>query len=184
MVEKNGFVTTEMVEKAGFPRVYLSRLLKQNKIKRVQKGFYTFVDSGFDAFVLYSYLYKKCVFSRRTALYLQGLLERSVDAIEANFPRTYNVSEVTKDLKCYRVSGIRYSLGVVEVESPHGNMIPTYDKEKALCDMFLYELCDTEEVQYALKAYLRGEHDTRILYDYAKRLGIYDRISLVIEVLI
>ena len=37
---KNGYLETKDVVKNNIPRIYLSRLLKENKIERVNRGIY------------------------------------------------------------------------------------------------------------------------------------------------
>lgn len=119
-------------------------------------------------------------------MYLHGLLNRPIDCIEANFPRSYNISNLKRSgVFAYNVSGIRYDFGISEVRTPSGFMVPCLDKERTICDMFLYDICDVEEKQYAMRTYLNGT-DAQLdkLYSYAEKLKVEKQVIAATEVLI
>ena len=36
----NGYVTTKMIKESGIPTIELTRLIKQNKLERISRGYY------------------------------------------------------------------------------------------------------------------------------------------------
>lgn len=50
-------------------------------------------------------------------------------------PQSYHVDTVNEKCKVFYVSDDIYELGVVEIETPNGNKVRAYDKERCICDI-------------------------------------------------
>ena len=180
--KNNGYITNKMLQENNIPTIYLTRLLKQGKIEKVEHGIYMLKDYFEDDFYTLNLKYSRLVFSKKTALYLNGLTNQQLEYFEADFPTGYNISNV-KNVKSYVVSNKKYNLGISEVITPLGNKVKCYNKERCICDLFIYGKNDIEEIKYIIYKYKELGIDYDLLYTYAEILGVKEKIKTIFEVL-
>ena len=161
--KNNGYITNKMLQDNNIPTIYLTRLFKQGKIEKVEHGIYMLKDYFEDDFYTLSLKYSRLVFSKKTALYLNGLTNQQLEYFEADFPSGYNISNV-KNVKSYVVSNKKYNLGISEVITPLGNKVKCYNKERCICDLFIHEKNDIEEIKYIIYKYKELGIDYDLLY--------------------
>ena len=182
MKKNNGIIVRETLLSLGVPSIYLSRLVKDGTIKRVSRGIYTLPDYAVDEFFVFSHLYSKLVYSRETALFLNGLSKNRPNQIHAIFPYGTFVPK----LEGFKMNVSRkdtYRLGISMVETPYGNKVPCYDKERSICDLFVYQDWDYEERNFAIREYAEKYMNFEKLYSYAKKLGVYEKVENVFGVI-
>ena len=68
----NGYTTTKEVSEYNIPRIYLTKLIRKNKIERASRGIYVKKNNFIDDFTLLQSKSKNAIFSNTTALYLHG----------------------------------------------------------------------------------------------------------------
>ena len=75
-----------------------------------------------------------------------------------------------------------YEIGVTEVETPSGNKIRVYDKERCICDIIRSKgRMDPEQVKKSIKQYIQSkDKNIKKLSDYAKKMGISEKVMEVI----
>lgn len=178
----NGYVTNSMVRKQGIPTVYLTELSRSKKIERVARGIYLLNGYIEDKFYSLYLQYSKLAYTRRTSLYLNGMSNRGIDYLEANFPRGYKTSNIT-DIKCYSPSEKKYELGKCQINTPFGNKVTGYDHERCICDLFLYDSFDIEEIQYAIHYYKDKGVSYDKLYSYAEKLNVLREVKAIFEII-
>ncbi|MCR4562673.1 MAG: type IV toxin-antitoxin system AbiEi family antitoxin domain-containing protein [Bacilli bacterium] len=181
--ENNGYIYGELIIEHHIPRMYLSRLLKKGMLHRVASGIYITEQAVEDALYIQHLRFGNLVYSGDTALFLNGLSNRQYPDYEASFP--YGTSAPKID--GFRVRQSRkatFGLGIHEVETPFGNIVKAYDKERCICDLFLRpNEYDAEERAYAIDEYRVRFLDLEKLYACAKQLGVYEKVKNVFEVL-
>ena len=106
---------------------------------------------------------------------------RSLSSIEANVTYNYNTHRIT-EIDVYRVNETTYSLGKVLIETEFGNQVPTYDKERVICDIFIHNNLDSEALNYAIKTARSKKIDYEKLYEYSIKLNVYEKIKLLLEI--
>ena len=165
--ENNGYITTKQVKDANINTIELTRLIKQNKIERIARGYYAITNSFCDDYYKYQLKSKNCVFSHSTALYFYDLSDRTPLYFDMTVPIGYNGSLNT-------------------IKSPFGMEIRTYDLERTICDIVKYRNhMDKEMFTKALKWYAkRKDKDLLKLMRYAKKLNIDKKILEYMEVLL
>ena len=89
---------------------------------------------------------------------------------------------VTKDVLKDEI----YELGIVEKKTPIGMLVKTYDLEKTLCDIINNKDCmDLETRNKSIREiFQRDDFDIDKMYQYAKTMKIYDKVSNYVEVLL
>lgn len=183
----DGIVTTEQIVEAGLSRTVIRTYLDKNLLVRESQGIYSLSDSIADSFALLQKRSKKLIYSYGTALYLNGMSDRTPDTIHVTVPQGYNASRIKRDnpmLELHYINEKLWPLGILQVTSPMGAEVLTYDKERTICDL----IRDRKEVDlqvYAqgLKEYFKADSNIRKLINYGKVFGIEEKVRIYIEVL-
>ena len=178
----NGYVTDRMLKKNKIPTIVITRLVNKGILFKVARGVYLHKDYPEDQLFTFQLAYSKFIYSKHTALYLNDLSNRRMDKIYVNVPRNYNLNIVPDGVVINRVNDVKYNLGLTILETPFGNKVNSYDKERCICDLFLCDN-DLEEIKYALNEYIKGSYNIEKLYSYAKKLKVYERVKQIIELL-
>ncbi len=178
----DGYITSREVNARGIPTVYLSRMVTDRIINKLSYGIYILNGYPEDEIYTAALRYNRAVFSRRTALYLNGITNRQFECIEANFPAKYNTSKV-QGMKCYKPCDELYELGKVLAVTPLGHAVKSYSIERCICDLFYYDDFDIEDKSYAIKAIDKNKINYDKLFSYAKIMRVLPQVKSVFEVI-
>lgn len=179
--KNNGYINREIINEYNIPSIYLSRLVKDGKLKRIHRGIYILSGYAEDEFYIYSSLYSKLVYSKETALYLNNLSNRQFTGYYVTFPYGTNLPKIN-NFVVEQTRKKTYDLGIEYIETPYGNKVRCYNKERCICDLFINEY-DFEDKIYAINKYKNNYLDFEKLYDYANQLGILEKVKNIFEVI-
>lgn len=182
-LSKNGYIFSKDLSENNIPTIYLTRLEKKGKLRKVARGIYILNEYIEDPFYLLSLQYSKLVFTNKTALYLNQLTNRQLENIEAIFPFGTKI-ENTQIKSYYSRNKIFYELGIDYIMTPYGNKVRCYDKERCICNLFLSNITDEEEKIYVIKEYIDNHLNIKKLYTYSDILGCGERIREIFEILL
>lgn len=185
--DQNGVVMTSDLTKLGIPRTYLSILEQNKEIERVSRGVYKTPSAIEDEMFIFQFLYKTSVFSHETALYLHDLTDRTPLTYSVSVPSGYHSSALNiSGHKVYYVNKKLLTLGVISMQSPHGNEIKVTNLERTICDVVRSRnQMDVQYMNVALKRYMaRKDKNTNLLYEYAKKFRVQKIIRQYLEVLL
>lgn len=180
----NGMLSTRMIEPLNISRQYISMMEKNNDIERISRGIYILPSSFEDSYFSFQQKYKKAIFSHMNALYFYGMTEEFPYNYTVTVPQSYHVDTVNKKCNVFYVSDDIYEIGIVEIETPSGNKVRAYDKERCICDIIKSKgRMDLEQVKKSVKQYIHSK-DKNIakLSDYAKRMGISEKVMKMVGV--
>ena len=183
---KNGYLNTRDLTKKGIPRVYLSNLVKAGIIEKVGRGLYIKKNDVANDMIIIQNSSKYVVFSNLSALYLHGIVERIPIKYDVTVPSGYKGSlQSSQNVNIYYVKRELHNLGIIEVSLSDGSIVKTYDLERTICDVIKNRnKLDSELINKAIRSYYySNEKDVIKLYDYAKRLNVYNKIRNYFEVL-
>lgn len=183
----HGLVTTAMVTEAGLSRGSLKYLVDKGILERVSRGVYSFPEIWEDEMFNLQSRFKKGVFSVDTALFLFDLSDRTPNRYHMTFPNTYNLSKPKQaGICCNSVKESWFEYGIIEVKSPGGNMVRTYNMERTLCDILRPKNhTDIQIISEAFKRYvLRKEKDIPLLSRYAQLFKVENKLRSYLEVLL
>ena len=184
----NGMLTAADARNAGIANKDLQRLTEAGLFERISRGLYIVVPDIADEYLVAQYKCGKGVFSHETALYFHGLSDRTPFVLMMTIPSGYN-TRLLADKDTYRFFYCKpelHSIGITTAQSPHGNSLHVYDKERTLCDCIKKKaVLDSDLVLSAVKQYM-GENGTDLakLLDYAETLKIRDIVRQYMEVLV
>ena len=185
--EHNGYISAHLLTKNNIARVYLSQMVETNQLVKVTRGLYMLPDYFEDEFYKYQFTNKTAYFSLETALYLHGLNNRIPTTYQLFVPNHYNGNlQKNKNIELVYVNPTILDLGSIEMDSPYGNKIKTYDIDKTICDMIKYKSrVDSEIFSNALKEYvkLKNKNINHLIF-YAKKMNIEEEVRKYMEVLL
>ena len=178
MNTNNGMLSTRMIEPLNISRQYLSIMKNNNDIEKVSRGIYLSSSAFEDSYFSFQQKYKKAIFSHMNALYFYGMTEEFPYNYTVTVPQSYHVDTVNEKCNVFYVSDDIYELGIVEIETPNGNKVRAYDKERCICDIIRSKgRMDSEQVKKTIKQYMQSQDkDIAKLSEYSKKMGINKKV--------
>ncbi|MDU6824561.1 MAG: type IV toxin-antitoxin system AbiEi family antitoxin domain-containing protein [Intestinibacter bartlettii] len=182
--KSGGIITSAYCRENNIPTVYLSRLAKEGKLFRVQKGIYIIEGGDYDEYYFFQYQYKKAIFSYETALFLLGVTDKIPWRIDVTVYNGYKFNEKKNTLNINYVKKSIYNLGIIQKKTMFGNIVNVYSYERILCDFISNkEKMDTEVYVKLIRYYFKyKDKDIHSLYEIARKMGIEDKVREVMEV--
>ena len=186
MKKNNEIITPAQLEEKGISRVYLSRMEEEGIIERIDRGIYVTKDFKYDEYYLFQLKYPKAIFSYNTALYFYEMTERTPIKMDVTVYREYNPHRFKDLVNVYKVSKELYNLGVTERKSPQGMKVKTYNLERTVCDIIKDNASlDIETRNKAIKKCIKSkEFSASRMFEYAKKMNIYDKVKNYMEAII
>ena len=182
----NGYLTTKEVTKNNIPKVYLTKMVRDNVIERVSRGIYIKSNDIAEDMVILQHKSKNAIYSNTTSLFLHGLSNRLPIKYDITINSGYNGSlQKISNVNLFYVKKELLELGVMNYKLDSGYSIRIYDLERTICDIIKNKKkLDRELVNKAIREYFYGKNkNTLKLYDYAKKLNIYEKVKNTFEVL-
>lgn len=187
MKNNSDSITTEEINELNIPRIILTRLVNKELIVRLKKGLYVLKNCWGDEYFNLIYGNNSAIYSHLTSLYFNDLCERVPMEYDITVKQNYAGSlSSNKKVKLYYVSNGQYDLGLIQIKSPQGRNIKCYDVERCLCDLIKCKnKVYLEYLKYAFNEYYKiQKNDVKKLYEYAKKLNVYDKVKEFMEVFI
>ncbi|MGM9813606.1 MAG: hypothetical protein ACI32C_01675 [Candidatus Enteromonas sp.] len=176
----DGYVSVDEAKKNGIEQTYLCLGEEMGIFQKATKGLY--IKKGYlvDPYFILHFRYRKAVFALRSALYLHGLAPMP-EKIEVALPRNYMTSGI-EGASCIRKSKEKYLLGLSLAVSPHGPLVPVYDKEMTVLDVILYrDRFEDQEYKDILDDLLDKGLDKEKLFHYAEELKVLTLAEAVLK---
>lgn len=186
MKNNNEIITPAQLEEKGISRVYLSNMEKEGIIEKIERGIYVTKDFKYDEYYLFQLKYPKAIFSYNTALYFYEMTERTPIKMDVTVYREYNPHRFKDLVNVYKVSKELYDLGVIEKKSPQGMKVKIYNLERTVCDIIKdKDSIDIEIRNKAIKKCIKNkEFNASKMFEYAKKMNIYDKVKNYMEAII
>lgn len=183
----NNMITTAQTIELGFTRALLSWYVKEGLLERGRRGVYILSDSIHDDMYTLMLRSDKIIFSHETALFLNGLSERTPFTHSVTIPSNTKLSNLLRDeCVCYYIKPELHHVGVITRKTTLGNEVRCYDAERTICDLLRSRnRLDEETVISAIKNYAASsDKDLNLLEVYASRFGVDKALKRYMEVLL
>lgn len=183
----NNMITTAQVIELGFTRALLSWYVKEGVLERGRRGVYILSDSIHDDMYTLMLRSDKIIFSHETALFLNGLSERTPFTHSVTIPSNTKLSSLLQDeCVCYYIKPDLHQIGVVVRKTTLGNEVRCYNAERTICDLLRSRnRLDEETVISAVKNYAAStDKDLNRLAVYASMFKIDKELKRYMEVLL
>lgn len=183
----NNTITTSEVLEMGFSRMLLSKYVKEGLLERCRQGVYMLPEDIHDDMYTLMMSSEKIIFSHETALFLNGLSERTPFKHSITIPSNSSLPHaISDDCVCYYVKPELHQLGLSERTTTFGNIVRCYDIERTICDLLRSRSRLNEEIVIdAIKNYaIFKDKDLNKLYEYATAFRVQRLIKQYLEVLL
>lgn len=183
----NGQVTRKQTSRAGIDPHLLVTLTRNGELERVDRGVYINPAIFEDDMDILQYRFSKGVFFKDTALFLHGMIDRTPDMYQMNFPANYHPTNIQRyPVKVYRQKAEWQTLGIEVVKSPGQHLVQVYNIERTLCDILrTRDASDSETIKQAMVAYSQmKQKNLHLLSEYADIFNVKEKIMTYMEVLL
>lgn len=185
--KNNNMITTAQAVELGFSRYLLTKYEKEGLLERERQGVYILPDSVHDDMYTLMLRSGKIIFSHDTALFLNGLSERTPFVHSVTIPNNTRVSKVIRDeCTCYYIKPELHQMGAITRKTTLGNEVRCYNAERTICDLLRSRnRLDEETVISAIKNYaVSPDKDLNLLAVYASQFGVDKTLKRYMEVLL
>lgn len=185
--KNNNMITTSQVLALGYSKTLLTKYVKEGLLERSRHGIYILADSAHDDMYTLSLRSERIIFSHDTALFLNGMSERTPFTHSVTIPSNTAIPASVKDeCICYYVKPELHHIGLTEKKTTFGNTVKCYNEERTICDMLRSRSrLDEETVISAVKNYAAyKEKDLNLLAVYAKQFRVSKELKRYMEVLL
>lgn len=186
MMNKNdGLLTTKAVSEAGYPRSYLTQLVRDGVIERVGSGVYTDVSVFSDDYYVFQLKHPNTYFSHNTALYFHSMTERTPDKMDLSVVAGSNTSKYSNQVRTFYCSKKNFDLGIVLKRSSFGRDVRCTNLERTLCDIIRNSKgIDQETRNKSIKEILRsGQINEERLLSYARVFKCIKQLTLILDLI-
>lgn len=182
--DMKGVVSTKTLKEYNIPSIYLTRMINSGELIRVDRGIYINSGADYDEYYFLSLKSDVPIFSYVSALFLQGFTEIIPQQMEITVYNGYNTHRIN-NVVSHHVDKKIYNIGIIEVETPFGNKVKSYDIERTICDFIKNRnKIDRELFSKTLNWYVRySQKNMNKLYNYSKRMNIYKKVKNILEII-
>ena len=187
MKSNNYVLSTQQLLSLGISKTTLTNYVREGLLERCGHGYYTMPDSIEDDMYLVMLRSKHIIFSHETALFLNGLSERTPFVHTITIPSNAAIPSTIKDqCKCYYIKPELHEVGLIEKSTTFGNNVRCYDAERTLCDILRSRnRMDEEIVIAAIKNYSEyNDKNLQKLGEYAELFRVSKQVRHYMEVLL
>lgn len=185
--KNNGLILTNMAGANGVSRTMLSKLCKKGLLSRIAMGQYVFASELGDELLSLSQRSRLIVFSHESALFLNGLSERTPFEHTVTIPSSKKLAiSISNYCKVYYVKDELMDLGKTTLKTTLGNPVPAYDPERTICDIIRSRSRVADETFLSsLKLYAANpKKNLTKLSEYAEAFDMKDAVRRYMEVLL
>ena len=187
MKKNNNVITTSQVMQLGYSKALLTKYVKAGLLERSRHGVYSLPDAVNDDMYALMLRSSKIIFSHDTALFLNGLSERTPFRHTVTIPSDSALPASMKgECNCFYIKPELHRLGMIEKKTTFGNNVRCYNMERTICDFLRSRnRCDEETLISAVKNYaVSKDKNLSVLSEYAKRLRVEKSLKHYLEVLL
>jgi len=187
MVQHNNVITTSKVIELGFSKMLLTKYVQEGLIIRVRRGTYSLSNEIHDDMFTMMMRSEKLVFSHDSALFLNGLSDRTPFMHSVTIPLDCSLpSSIKNECNCFYVKPELHNLGLITRKTAMDNEVRCYNPERTICDIVRSRnRIDEETYVMAIRNYAKStQKNLKLLANYATKFRILNKIQQIFEILI
>lgn len=181
--KSSGIITSAFLRENNIPTVYLTRLRREGKLKKIDRGIYMAENGIHDELYILQAKYPKIIFSFETALSLLNLTDKIPEIIDITVNHNYKFNNKPANISVNYVSKELLELGVIERDTNIGNKVRLYSADRTLCDFIKHKSKMDPEVYVSfVKSYPNYEKkDLNALFNIAQKMNLVQEVQEVME---
>ena len=185
--KNNNMITTSQILQLGFSKQAVNNYVKAGLLERLRQGVYTLPDAVHDDMYTLMLRSESIVFSHESALFLNGISDRTPFVHTITMPSNKAVpGSIKSECICFYIKPALHQIGLTERITAFGNAVRCYDVERTICDFLrTRNRCDEETVISAIKNYAAyDKKDLNRLASYAELFKVGSELRKYMEVLL
>ncbi len=187
IINSNGsIITSKDANKKGISRTILSKMVKDKAIERIDYGIYATNKFIYDELFIFQMKHPNTVFSFNTALYLLNKTERTPEKLDITTTRNNSLGYCKNIANIHRVNKEMINIGKIKVLTNTGKEVYSYNIEKTLVDIISNR--NSMEIELANKIIRKcikdKDFNVNNMFQYAKKLKVYDNVKNYMEAII
>lgn len=188
LIRRNkGMILTKDVSAEGIPREYISKLVEDGVLMKIDRSSYISKEGMDDKMYRIQAIHPCAIFSHESALYLHGIPGTDELIYSITVPTGYN-SKTLKEagVLIHFAKKDFYTLGICSSMTPYGREIKVYDLERSICDLLRSKNhIDSSVIAKTIKFYAnRTDNNLSKLIEYANILKVSKKLQIYIDVLL
>lgn len=183
----NNIISSKQVQELGFSKNLLSIYIREGLLVRIRQGYYTLPESIEDDMYTLSLSSPKIVFSHQSALYLNGISDRTPFEHIITMPSDTRIpSSLKGKCICHYVKPELFTLGIEQRKTVFGNTVNCYNSERTICDLIRSRSQIDEETFLAgIKNYAQLKNkNLALLGSYADKFHVLKKVRDLLGVLV
>ena len=185
-IKSNGIMVTSDLMKQGITIRHLNKLINENKLFRIKKGVYQWIEAPVEESAIIFKLIPKAILCMESALYYHGYTDRIPNCFHIAVDRDSNKRKYKINypiVKPYYMESKYLEIGLIEGKI-NGTKVRVYDKERTICDVLRFSnKMDREIFNKALQNYINDDvKNIQRLIDYSKKFKVYNKMQTWIGV--
>ena len=183
----NGIIELREAQERGVTLAQLSQLVTARKLKRLDRNRYILPMERSDELVTLVRMDKKAILSHDTALFLHGLMPEAPKETSITIPSGHSPDPVVRaECKLYYIGEPLMDVGVTLLPTPQGNLVPSYDLERTICDVARSRArVGTDIFLSALMKYVDDpRQDLQKLHEYSEKFMCTSMVNGYLEPLL
>jgi len=181
-----GIITSKDANKKGISRTILSQMVKDNVIERIDYGIYATDKFIYDELFIFQMKHPNTVFSFNTALYLLNKTERTPEKLDITTTRNNSLGYCKDIANIHRVNSEMIEIGKIKVSTNTGKEVFSYNIERTVVDIISNR--NAIEIELANKVIRKcikeNDFNVNLMFEYAKKLKVYDKVKNYMEAII
>ena len=187
IINSNGnIITSKEANKKGISRTILSKMVKDKAIERIDYGIYATNEFIYDELFIFQMKHPSTVFSFNTALYLFNKTERTPEKIDITTTRNNSLGYCKDIANIHRVNNEMINIGKIKILTNTGKEVYSYNIEKTIVDIISNR--NVMEIELANKIIRKcikdKDFNVNNMFQYAKKLKVYDNVKNYMEAII
>lgn len=181
-----GIITSKDANKNGVSRTILSKMVKNKSIERIDYGIYVTDEFIYDELFIFQMKHPNTVFSFNTALYLLNKTERTPEKFDITTTRNNSLVYCKDIANIHRVNNEMIELGKVKVSTNTGKEVFSYNIERTVVDIISNRnVIDVELANKVIRKCIKEkDFNVNLMFEYAKKLKVYDKVKNYMEAII
>ncbi len=186
--QKGGLITTSQIEGVGISRALIPTFIEDGTLVKEGRGIYYYAGEFPDELKVIQTNNTKLIYSYATALYLWDMTDRIPHVWDITVPQGFNATRIKRNHKKIRIHYVmpeKWEIGITETQTPEGNTVRLYDKERCIIDIVKRkDRIDKQVYLQALHEYFDSRSsDVNKLIQYAKMFNIEGSIRDYAEIM-
>ena len=175
--DNGGVITSKNADKKGISRTILSQMAREKVIERIDYGIYATEQFIYDEIFIFQMKHPNIVFNKT---------ERTPEKLDITTTRNNSLGYCRDIANIHRINSEMINVGKIKVLTNTGKEVFSYNIERTIVDIISNR--NVIEIELANKVIRKSikekDFNANLMFQYAKKLKVYDKVKNYMEAII